>query len=695
MAGQSSIGSQWSMWRRRRSGSSWSLDIRRRRKLRNDICAALRNLLAFLAGLTLAATYGVMLLVLKGAPLWTCVYSTLALATLAAFGMGTSIGVRAAVMIMLPSLCSSNGRNFLLLVSTSVLMSGPVANMLANSERAASSLMCGAELAANQTRQLIKNAAAPLQAAVDHIKQIGRNAAALANRVNKLFAAISDGIRHVARTLRNVLHFLENIGNVCNDKMGAPARKCYDVFDRAKADCEEKLGEIKILCEIVSLVKGLCKIADVAKLFCMIPEYISAKLKEHLAEPAVSAFRKMKSHFEFNLSVSASFEAEANISRSPHETGQLILERLTQDFKIFNELRGPLVWAGLLVLGCSLVRAFLYQRRYLTRLNFDNVYISAQFLEVERQVTSEGGESVLPITRRESRLYIKPLALRPTGRERRAVLMGVVWVLRHATMSAVLVCVDYLVFWLLDQVHRLVQEGVTARAPVTVSVQVNGLGYLADIMRDLAASFNVLQAGNVTVISKKCLFTPSEPDDATNFALGFLLGLTLMVALGRGMVLRSRRLICAYFYPETEKARIRFLRQHILDERRAAGRAVLSATAKKPPKRAKLCGCLRLPAGADVCVTCGEWAGFGAFVCDVQRCPGVFCRSCFKSVGRRCDVCARPVSFKKDSQEEIDSSEDEGRGSILNLFRRRSPEPPRESDGVFSIITSVFSGRQT
>lgn len=55
---------------------------------------------------------------------------------------------------------------------------------------------------------------------------------------------------------------------------------------------------------------------------------------------------------------------------------------------------------------------------------------------------------------------------------------------------------------------------------MTVAVQVHGSGYMADIMRDMAVSFNVLQAGNVTVISHKCLFVPSEPDYASCFAIG-------------------------------------------------------------------------------------------------------------------------------------------------------------------------------
>ncbi len=57
-------------------------------------------------------------------------------------------------------------------------------------------------------------------------------------------------------------------------------------------------------------------------------------------------------------------------------------------------------------------------------------------------------------------------------------------------------------------------------APVTVAVQVNGSGYASDIFRDLVASLDVLQGGNVTVISRKCLLEPSEPNSITCFILG-------------------------------------------------------------------------------------------------------------------------------------------------------------------------------
>lgn len=69
----------------------------------------------FVFGLLLASLYGATALFLQRQPLWLCVYTTLALAVLAAFGMGLSAGVRADIMVLLPSLCS--GESFACQVS--------------------------------------------------------------------------------------------------------------------------------------------------------------------------------------------------------------------------------------------------------------------------------------------------------------------------------------------------------------------------------------------------------------------------------------------------------------------------------------------------------------------------------------------------------------------------------------------------
>lgn len=85
---------------------------RRRKKLGPQLVQAGRSLVAFLLGLLLAFIYGLLGFLLQKQPLRFCVNSTLILAGLTAFGMGLSVGLRASVMVMLPTLFSGESEAF-------------------------------------------------------------------------------------------------------------------------------------------------------------------------------------------------------------------------------------------------------------------------------------------------------------------------------------------------------------------------------------------------------------------------------------------------------------------------------------------------------------------------------------------------------------------------------------------------------
>uniref|UniRef100_H3C6R0 DC-STAMP domain containing 2 n=1 Tax=Tetraodon nigroviridis TaxID=99883 RepID=H3C6R0_TETNG len=620
-----------------------------------------RSLLAFGLGLLLASLYGTMTLFVQKQPLWFCAYATQVLAALAAFGMGLSSGVRASVMVLLPSLCSNYGRKFLLFFYFSLLWSGPVANTVENIERTSASLLCGAELAANQTQELMQRAATPLYSSLAKIREIGRKALSAARRIHSFIDALTEGARHVARTLRNVLHFLADIGDVCNDRLGTPYWKCRALFAKARDDCEELLGEFDFLCQIVGAFQPLCNLARAGQLFCIIPAYVAQHLRERLEAPVAAAFAHMKREFDFNFSASVIYDLQANGSRSLQEISQDILSEVSAQMRIFQVLGAPLAYLGFALLILSFVRAAQYRRAYLRDLNFDNIYITEKFQELDRQVSAQGGASVLPITPREARTYLPPLSLRLTAKEKRLVLSDVLAIFRHLAMGSVLVALDFLVFWMLDQVQQLVKEDVVARPPVLVTVVVNGTGYASDIFRDLVASFNILQGGNITVISRRCLLRPAEPDRSTCLLLGFLLGLALLLSLTRGFVQRCRRLACARYYPEQEERRIRHLRQQILDGRRTLGLALRLAAARfRADGGGGAAGgagrglqrlLLRLPGGAHLCrlltlspvrcLSCGEVLREEGDMatCGAPQCPGLYCRPCYHSLGNACMLC--------------------------------------------------------
>ncbi|XP_053744113.1 DC-STAMP domain-containing protein 2 isoform X3 [Synchiropus splendidus] len=610
---------------------------RRFKKCRRHFSRAVRSLSAFVLGLVLALLYGAMMVVMHGHLVWFSMYVTLALAAFLAFGMGLCIKMRVVVLLMLPSMLSAQGKNLILFFCMATLMSGPFGNMLENTRRASASLVCGAELAANQSRTLMRRSAEPLFSALNKIQEISSNAYAVAGRVQNLISALTDSIRHVARTLRNVMYFLAEIGDVCNEKLGAPYRKCVTLFRAAQEDCLDLLDrEFHFLCEIIAGFQSLCNIARVGEIFCTIPSYIATQLKERLEEPTVAAFRHLKKQFEFNVSIDVDFDLDADSDHSLHQTTQQILEEISLELQQLRWLSGLLLYGGVIMLFISFLKALNYRRHYLHKLTFDNFYISAQFRALDQRVTEDGRTPLLPLTRRETRTYITPCSWKLTRRELRAVTKNVFSVMKHVVLALVVVGLDHLVFWILNEIYKLAHSDLVVR--------------------------------------------------------GILLLLALLVSVAGGYMLRCRRLICGFFNPRREENRIHFLHRHILGQRRSEGRALkrsavwswtrpgqgpgrwLHSQLRRVPGGAFLSDLLGLSAAP--CLACGQRPSSAGdtITCEVPECAARFCQTCFHSLGDQCVVCRQPLTSPTDDEEELDWSDQEQQ-EVWQAARNRLRDP--------------------
>ncbi|KAJ8005460.1 hypothetical protein DPEC_G00146870 [Dallia pectoralis] len=654
----------------------------------------------FLFGLFLASVYGMTALFLQNHGLWYSVYSTVALAVLMAFGMGLSIRMRANVLLMMPMLCSRvyrypvfvhifvwkccmlcvvplKGKNFLLFLILSMLVQGPITNTLENVDRAADSVVCGAELAMNQTQQLMEWVATPLLPVLDKIKEMTRNAHNVAGRVQNFIKALIESVRHVARSLRNVLHFLAGIGEVCNKKLGTPYNKCNKLFDDARDDCMDLLSVFNFLCHIMEGFRPLCGLTRVGQLFCIIPSYVFGHLKTKIAASTIAAFEKMKKEFEFNISASMHFDTKVNSSISLQQMSQEIMKEVSSELGRFQHVMGLLAYVGLFLLLLMYLQAVLYKHKYLHQDDFDNTYITKQFEELDQRLTREGKPSVLPLSQREACTYIRPYSVYLTAGERRAVSLSAVSILRHMAIGLVVVALDLMVFWMFDLVHHQAQGDIVARAPVIVAVKVSGTGYASDIFRDVVSSFDVLQKVNITVLSKKCLMEPSKPDYSGYILIGFLYGLSMFIVFAGSYVKRLNRLVCSRYHPKRERERVQLLYRKIQSQRMSLGKALLRSIARS---RADAEGdnflqtlMTRLPGGSYLaeflglssisCLACGR-GGAGQddpsmVTCLTPRCKGVYCKECFQCVGQVCAWCMGPLTFQEDCEEELDSSDDE------------------------------------
>ncbi|KAK2518190.1 hypothetical protein Q9233_012701 [Columba guinea] len=482
-------------------------------------------------GLVLATLYGALVLLAQGHNIWYCLVTTITLGAGLGLGMAFSVKMRVTVLLSLPY----EGKTLLLLLALGLAVQGPCSNILHNFSRAAESLSCGAELALNQTAERVERAQNPLLKVLAKIKEIAQEAKVVGDHVRKFFRSIMDSISHVGRVLYNVWHWLANMGKVCNEELGSPYHRCVQLFDKARDDCFRAIPFLFFLCYIVSAFKPLCGLANIGLLFCIIPQYIASFLKENIAEPVADSLDRVRREFEFNISASHRFDVNLNASKTLNEVALDIMEEVHMRMQPTSELLGIFTHVSFI--------AILY------------VYLHT----ASRRICSP------------------PAALWLCQQEQRRYGLQLVGVLRHVLLGLSIVLADYGLFWLLDLIRHQLRGEIVARAPVVMGVTINGTGYTSDIFRDLVSAFDVLQQGNVSVVSQRCLLYPVEPDYTTYLSMGLLYGICLFIAVFGSYIARLRRVVCAAYYPRREQERIVFLHTTILARRVGLARVLRQA----------------------------------------------------------------------------------------------------------------------
>ncbi|XP_041601163.1 DC-STAMP domain-containing protein 2 [Vulpes lagopus] len=658
--------------------------------------AAVRSMGAFSLGLSLATVYGLLELLVEGHSPWGCLVGTLTLATFLSLGMGFSRQVRVTVFLLLPQAFSKHGRTLLLVAAFGLVLQGPCANMLRNFTQASEAVACGAELALNQTAEVLERAKQPLVSALSKIKAIAQKTKAVADRVRKFFRSIMDGVKHIARALRNVWYWLLHIGDVCNSELGNPYVKCAHVFENAKDNCMMLIPRAHHLCYVFMPFKlVLCGLASVVQVFCVIPKYIQPFLRKTLGTPVMKLINRVRQEFEFNVTVAHHFSVDLNASRSLSQVALDLKEAVTLKLYHIREALALMGYTTPLLLTILYLQALLYRYCYLNWISYDNVYITSRFLHMEAVRSRAGLPTVLPLSAHEARHYIQPGSIFLSRWEQIFYVLAIFNLVRHLLLVLLLVFLDYAVFWVLDLARHQLQGEIVARSPVLVSITVEGTGYTGNVYRDLVSAFDVLQQSNISILSQHCLLRPSEPSSTGYVIIGIMYGLCFFVTLFGSYVSRLRRVICASYYPSQEQERISYLYDLLLS-RRSSPLAALHRTVRRRAadqghtsvlqELATRFSCLNPVVShfwqhQDYCLGCGQphaQEDIENFVsCSTPGCQGLFCPTCFRLLHNTCSVCAAPLSHQGDLDLELDSSDEEGPRLWLAAARRKDREQER------------------
>ncbi|XP_053575645.1 DC-STAMP domain-containing protein 2 [Bombina bombina] len=516
----------------------------------------LRGFGGFSVAIMLTASYALIVLFVKHYNLWFCLVSTVCIGFFLSMAMALSEKVRATVFLMLPSYFSSQAEAVIIVVILSLTMQGPVYNILENFHQSARSVSCGVELAINQTKELLEKAKHPLVGAIDYLKNAGRKLKFVGDRARKMYKAIVSGVKHAGRSLLRVWRFMVHMEEICNEELGTPYARCMKIFDDGKNKCRKALSFLAFLCYVVDIFQPLCGLAKTPLLFCLIPRYVENFMNKRIKNPIENMLNKLKGQFKFNMTIIHDFDVHINSSQHTSEMAYSIMTKVQEVMDPYVELLGMISYSVLIVNIYVYYMALMYRRQYLFDDNYDNIYITRKFIELDVMRAKQGRRTLLPLNSIEAYHFIRPSSLFLTRKEIRGYTFKIFNIFRTLLVVVFVIIIDYLIFWVLDMVAYLLDAEVVARAPVVISVHVNGSGYTADIYRNIVAAFDILQRGNVSVVSKKCAIVPSEPDYRGYVLLGVMFGVAFFISLFGVYINRLRHSICAWYYPSREQVKL-------------------------------------------------------------------------------------------------------------------------------------------
>lgn len=108
------------------------------------------------------------------------------------------------------------------------------------------------------------------------LKNVLKELAAFAKRIKVAFLSVVQVFRDIIDSIKQVFGWLARVVEECNEKVGTPAKKCYNAIDEAVKKCKISLGWVfSWLCYVAHVGYVACAAMSLVVALCNLPKAIS------------------------------------------------------------------------------------------------------------------------------------------------------------------------------------------------------------------------------------------------------------------------------------------------------------------------------------------------------------------------------------------------------------------------------------
>ncbi|XP_045210098.2 DC-STAMP domain-containing protein 2-like [Mercenaria mercenaria] len=475
------------------------------------------------------------------------------LTVLFCIGMAFSSFIRCIIALVVPNFFTGVGRAILLSAIFALILKHPVSNISHNARETGSSMACVVELAANQTRVLQRQLAVPIEDLTQYIRKQQDDFKDITREMHSKFKLVDDTLKQLVEG-----------ATTADEALNVIRKKCRIAVNSLETDCENQCASAKFP------VTEICKAGSLCAGFDFSKSCDDIKLGVDLydvAKKTRSALDDVINYFDVEMVVSGEFSGTANVSK-PAEAIQAEVEKdIGGKLDAFDSVMSVVRKCLSLSLFLIFIQSFWYLRNYLAKDGYDNIYITKQFKQMDKEAEKNGRETVLPLKTREKDEYVNTSSIKLNATEISYSKLGLIQVLLHFLLYILVIIFDYALYYILYLVREYGDIELEIESRGRVQIVVAGNGPVAEFYKLLVRGYNLDRGFNMTLDIEPCLPEPREPSGAMIPVFLILYFIALAVVLLRAYGMRLRRKVSAYYCQEQELARLDYLHKKIRHKR--------------------------------------------------------------------------------------------------------------------------------
>uniref|UniRef100_A0AC35UG77 DC_STAMP domain-containing protein n=1 Tax=Rhabditophanes sp. KR3021 TaxID=114890 RepID=A0AC35UG77_9BILA len=620
--------------------------------------------------------------------------------------------IRCIILLSMPAFFTSKVRQIIVVFIILWTFQSSAMNITSNLQTMAEGVSCVQNRVISTVNEVFGNANDALgQQTIDEVIEIVKTLLSPMETFKKNIAGLLDMVKKVTNLFTGQSSLFKAVEDVCDQTAAGPEARCRRFVNESITDCQTIMWDP--LCYPINILYTSCNALAMAVSRCNFPASVMTFVKSgvnsiinsatnetisnikdngkfsifgEMSEMAMEALQGQTMVRDFGLNFTNEYKPDF---QSQVDLGKVqeIIKKEFEAFVWFSQKLELFLNSGLYFL---IFEGFAWSTWYLFKFLIsekkDNHYIGEAFIKYDVQREIQGMSCLLPLLPKEKLQYIRFYQKKMVKDERRWTYYRIAMTLFGGVVPFFIITIDITLYNCFEMIFHFLTDDTFFEFPSLYKFKIGGNGMFANLINKILAIFEPLSEATQKKDNMwtRCMTEPSPPDYFLFERMFYLFLFGLLLCPMESYFKRFRHVVAESFFKNRRKARLIWLYNEILENRRNSIQQGMVASRGMDqqmklikdhkgagPKRNLVNRALPvLSKDTYACTKCARGDlrisdGHNTRIC--VNCHAVYCVDCY-TIRKRCIDCNYTLQIMSSKIEfYMDSSGDESENSVSSL----------------------------